>query len=342
MKRLAVDLAAVAERSNLTLALWKAARGRRRQPAVRRWMADADRRLDALAKAIRAGHAPAQQLRSFVIHDPKRRSISAPCFADRVLHHAILNLTEERFDAALVPSSHACRPGKGVHAGVLAVQQALRCWPWYVQVDVASYFASIDHTLLLEHLRRRFKGQAFLALLERIVRGARIPAGAAAPGCGLPIGALTSQHFANAYLDAADRWLLAQAAVCAHVRYMDDIVWCCRSAEAAAAVLARFEPWLLAERALRLKPSAGPQPSAQGISWCGFHIHRHVVWPGPRKRRRFVAGVQRLRRAELHGDASPAQLQRAHDGLLATLAGTSSLRWRQGLWQAAPVAAWEA
>ena len=327
MNRQHVDLADIAERSNLMLALWKTARGRRQQPAVRRWLASADQRLDVLADDIVQGCAPQHAVRQFTIHDPKRRVISAPCLADRVLHHAILNLTEARFERALVDSAYACRPGRGVHAGVAAVRRALQRWPWFVQVDVASYFASIHHARLVALLARRFKGSGFLALLGRIVCGDS--------GCdrGLPIGALTSQHFANAYLDAADRWLLAQPAVRAHVRYMDDIVWWCATEAEANDVLAQLQAWIGPALALQLKPGAEARPSSQGIIWCGFEVSAGRVLPGPRKRLRYAQAVCRLAEAERAGWPTSEQLQRAHDAALATLAHTQSLHLRQRCWR---------
>ena len=221
MKRLAISLEQLAERSNLVLATWKAARGKRQRPPVARFLGELDARLDRLAASILNGEAPQGQYTSFTIHDPKRRLIHAACFADRVLQHAILNLAEPRFETMLVDSSYACRPGKGVHAAARQVQYNLQRFAWRVQVDVDGYFPSIDHACLKALLTRRFKDDGFLALLGRI-----IDTGGAA-GRGLPIGSLTSQHFANAYLDAADRWLLEDHRVRAHVRYMDDTLWWC-------------------------------------------------------------------------------------------------------------------
>ncbi|MDZ7811637.1 MAG: hypothetical protein U5L74_00305 [Ideonella sp.] len=72
----------------------------------------------------------------------------------------MLNVAEARFERALVNSSFACRPGKGVHAAVAAVQRGLQRWPWVVQVDVAGYFGSIQHRLLMQQLGRLFKDDA--------------------------------------------------------------------------------------------------------------------------------------------------------------------------------------
>lgn len=329
MKRLLITLPQLAERQNLLLATWKAARGRQQRPVVARFLATLDRRLDSLAASILDQTAPQGRMRRFTIFDPKQREITAACFADRVLHHALLNLAEPRFEAALVASSFACRPGLGVHAAVAAVQRQLQRWPWWVQVDVAGYFPSIDHGLLMAMLVRRFKGAEHLALWQRIIASG-VPGGEGV-SVGLPIGALTSQHLANAYLDAADRFLLARPEVGGHVRYMDDIVWCCRSRAEAEQTLARLADFLWQARRLRLKPDARVGESRHGLRFCGFEVRQGAVWPGPRKRQRFAQGAERLAAAAAAQPPGP-DWQRAHDALHATLAHTHSLGLRQRVW----------
>jgi RNA-directed DNA polymerase len=332
VKRLAVTLPQLADRNNLLLATWKAARGKHQRPEVAGFLADIDSRVNRLARAILSGQAPQGRQRQFVIHDPKRRVITAACFDDRVLHHAILNLTEPRFEQMLVHGTYACRPGKGVHAAVAAVQQNLhraQNWPWFVKVDIDGYFPAIDHGILKWLLARRFKGAEFLALLGRIVDAGVpvVPGGAA--GKGLPIGALTSQHFANAYLDGADRFLLDHPGVGSVVRYMDDMVWWCPSLEAAHTSLAGLTEWLLRERALRLKAGVQIGRSAQGMQYCGFRIRQGVLLSSARKLARYRRGLARVAQGLAHGHASPAQAQRAHDSTLAILAGTQSLDFRR-------------
>ena len=338
MKRLAVRLAELADRPNLLLALHKAARGKHQRPAVARWLRDADHKLDALAASILDQTAPQGHVRRFTIHDPKRREITAACFTDRVLHHALLNLTEARFEQALVPGSFACRTGFGVHAAVAAVQRHLRRFAWCVQVDVAGYFPSIDHGLLRQMLASRFKGAEHLALWHRIIDAGHLATEAAGlPKIGLPIGALTSQHLANAYLDCADRFLLALPAVRAVVRYMDDIVWWCDDAAACHHSLALLRQHLWDARRLQLKPNPRLAPSAAGIAFCGFRVRQGVVLPSQRKLQRYKAGAAKLAPwllgpPEASGDIGSAECQRAHDNLHATLAHTQSLHFRQGVW----------
>lgn len=327
MQRDAITLDELADRDNLLQATWRSARGKRERPAVARFLRHLDARLNTLAQAILEEHAPLGRFRRFTIHDPKRRVITAACFADRVLHHAILNLAEPRFERMLVESSYACRPGKGVHAAVVAVQRNLRRWSWVVQVDIDGYFPSIDHAMLKSLLSQRFKGKAFLALLGRIIDAG----GHDHAGCGLPIGSLTSQHFANAYLDAADRFLLGHPGVRAHVRYMDDILWWCSSRDDAYATLDELRVFLWQARRLCLKPRVHIGRSRRGLSYCGFRIRPGVVLASSRKLARFRAGLARIDTALIRGMADEMQVQRASTDLLATLTGTQTLGFRQRL-----------
>lgn len=326
MKRQRIELADLAHRANLGLACWKAARGKTQRPPVAAFLAQADERLAMLAQRILTGQAPLGQVRRFTIHDPKRREITAACLEDRVLHHAILNLAEPRFERALVDSVYACRPGKGVHAAVLAVQRGLQRWPWVVQVDVAGYFASIQHELVMAQLQRLFKGPDFLVLMARI-----LARGSEDEGRGLPIGSLTSQHLANHHLGGADRLLTAHPGVGAHVRYMDDVLWCCDSLSAAQDSLGALRAHVECVLGLQLKPGARVQPSGQGVRFCGFRVRAGVILAGARKMHRARQQAQRLREAEQAGFPEEA-LQRAAAGLTATLLPAQSLDFQRSLW----------
>lgn len=324
MKRLRIELAEVAAYPNLCLAAWKAARGKRGRADVAAFLGDLDGRLERLGRDIVRAAVPYGGGREFFIHDPKRRLIHAACFEDRVLHHAIMNLAEPVFERALIPASFACRPGKGVHAAVREVQRDLRRFPWFVKVDIAGYFPAIDHRLLFALLCRRFKGEGFLALLWRIIDAYHPQAGK-----GLPIGALTSQHFANHYLDGVDRWLLAQADVGTAVRYMDDIVWWCPNQAAARRTLAGLGVYLHAERALRLKPESQINRSARGLSYCGFRVSPGAVRLTARKQRRVRELRERWEQAWEAGLIGERELQRAYDAVHAITLHADSRGWRR-------------
>lgn len=324
MKRVRVDLADVASHDNLSVALWQAARGKRDRPEVAAFLAQRDERLAALSAAILEARAPDGRFDAFWIRDPKRRLIHAASFADRVLHHAMLNLAEPVFERSLVATTYACRFGLGVHRAVRRVQHNLRRHPWFVKVDVDAFFASIRHDVLQHLLGRRFKGAPWLDLWRRV-----IAAHHASPGCGLPIGALTSQHAANLYLDGADRLLLGMAGVRGHVRYMDDIVWWCDDRERARASLGALERFLAEHRGLRLKLPVHVGRSSEGVSYCGFRVLPGTLLLSRRKRRRYRVLRQAWERRFARGEIDALTLQRGYDAVHAVTLEAASASWRR-------------
>ena len=113
MKRVGRLFEQILERDNVRLAVHKAMKGKRNSDEVRAFVADLDRSLDAIAAGLRDGTYPLGRFHQFVIHDKKERIITAPCFAERVIHHAIMAVCEPNFDRWLVHDSYACRKGKG-------------------------------------------------------------------------------------------------------------------------------------------------------------------------------------------------------------------------------------
>lgn len=267
MKRSPVGLAEIADWHNLARAFHRAALGKGRRDEVRCFRADLAGELARLRRDILDGTVEVGRMRTFHIRDPKPRIIHAPCFRDRVLHHAVMALVGPVLDRGLVDDTYACRTGKGTLAAVLRVQHHLRRHPWYAQIDIRAYFASIDHAVLKQLIDRRFKEPGLLALLGRI-----IDAHERVPGKGLPIGALTSQCFANAYLGGLDRWLLETVRVRGLVRYMDDLVWWGDDRASVAAVLDGARRFASDRLGLAVKEPAAVGRSGDGLSFCGFRI----------------------------------------------------------------------
>jgi len=126
-----IELADVAAWPNLEAALWAS------------FIADAPRRLAQVRHALLQGWLPDGGLQAFAIRDPKPRLIHVAPFADRVAQHALMRLLEPRLEAALLPTSFACRPGRGVHAALTHALLCTRRWPWVLQLDVAHCFPSL-------------------------------------------------------------------------------------------------------------------------------------------------------------------------------------------------------
>ncbi|SEQ78978.1 Retron-type reverse transcriptase [Nitrosomonas sp. Nm51] len=323
MKRILITLEAISERKNLVLALHKAARGKRHRSDVQAFFHNMDANLNRLGRDICQLRLPYGLFRTFEIHDPKKRLIHAACFEDRVFHHALMNLAGEVLERAMMPQSFACRRGMGVHKAAKKVQQLLCRNTWYGKIDIDGYFASIPHGRLLEVLLRRYKGEACIAQFKRIIASYQ-----SGPETGLPIGSLTSQYFANYYLDGLDRLLSASTLVKGHVRYMDDVIWWGDDRQSVRDVLQFLVEWLWRERTLKIKPNAQIQPSSHGVTYCGFRVLRGAMRLSRRRKRRYQQ--RRLYWEQLcrHGEISPQQLQRAYAGVQAITAQTDSRAWR--------------
>lgn len=323
MKRLNVTLCEITDWDNLATASHRAARGKRQRPDVRAFFAEFEQSLETVGRALNEGHLPIGRYRRFSIRDPKPRVIHAAPFPDRVAHHALMSPIADHLDNWQVATSFACREAKGVHAAVKYAQRQMRRYRVYLKMDVISYFDAIVHRRLLSLFRQRLKGNDLFSLIRSV-----LATYSTTEGRGLPIGALTSQHFANVYLTPADRWLLSQPLVRSHCRYMDDtVVWCDNTKEAHN-LFREYAHWLETNWALQLKPPV-VQSSQQGLSFCGYRIKPHIIRPGHRRLRRFNRLIRHWHKAFEAHEINEMQLQQRVDSLLAMLQPGETYRWRK-------------
>ena len=316
-----LHLAEIGDWHNVAWALARACRGKRGSASVQRVLAQADVVVAEIAEALRAGRLPVGCFSAFEIYDPKRRRIHAAPLQDRVAHHALVRYLEPQLEKALLPSVFACRVGKGVHAAIYHAQCQARRFPWVMHLDIKGYFPSIDHALLRQQLYRRFRGDG-VQLIDAV-----IDAHGAATGKGLPIGALTSQHFANHYLNMADRWALAQPEVRAHCRYMDDFLLWGEDRTGLVKFRDRFIDFLHSMLCLTVKPPL-IQRSDQGVRFCGIHIKPHVLRASQRRRRRYLQSTRFWETQWLRGEIDALTLQRCYDAARAILLPADDKVWR--------------
>jgi hypothetical protein len=160
----------------------------------------------------------------FVVHEPKRRLIQAPPFADRVVHHALVNVIGPLFENKFVFDSYACRQGRGFHMASDRVQHFLRTQTrqhgrvYVIKADIAKYFQSVRHDALMTLISRTICDPQVLHLCRRIIYQSGMD------GHGIPVGALTSQLFANIYLDQLDHYIKDGLGIRCYCRYMDDFI----------------------------------------------------------------------------------------------------------------------
>ncbi len=295
-----------------------------------------------LQRELLAGHWQPRPSTCFVATRPKAREIHAPDFADRVVHHWLVPQLEALWEPTFIHDSYANRKGRGSHAAVRRAQQFVRQvhsgqgGGWYLQLDVANFFNSIHRSTLWRMLRTRLRRrgaplvvqQAAHALLRRsplhagvqyqatAVEQAQVPPQkrlANAPaGRGLPIGNLSSQFFANVYLDALDQFAKHVLKAKRYVRYVDDFVLFHHDREQLATWRNQIEAFLRDTLGLRLKAEQKLCRLADGLDFLGY-----VIYPTHTLARRRVVGHLHTALAEwegqhVHGDqlrASPADFR---------------------------------
>lgn len=317
-----IRLEEIGDWQNVAWALGRACRGKRGSASAKRLLACADETITYIGEALRRGRLPAGVFRAFEIYDPKRRIIHAAPLEDRVAHHALVRHIEPVLERVLLPSVFACRVGKGVHASIYYAQAQARRFPWVMHLDVNAYFPSIDHAVLRRQLARRLRGDG-LKLIDAV-----IDAHNSQSGKGLPIGALTSQHFANHYLNEADRWALARPEVRAHCRYMDDFLVWANDRAALVQFRDRFIAYLSEALLLRAKPAL-IQRSEQGVRFCGIHIKPHALRASQRRRRRYKHALTHWQMAWQADEIDSLTLQRAYDAAQAILLPADDFAWRK-------------
>ncbi|NDK36784.1 RNA-directed DNA polymerase [Rhodovulum sulfidophilum] len=333
MKRSRAGIADVADWRNLMAAFGRAALGKRGRADVEAYRCNLDAELTALREGLLRGDYPVGQMRRFTIRDPKPRVIHAPCFRERVLHHALIAQMGPRMDLALVNDVYACRVGKGSHEAVKRVQHHARRWPYYAQIDIRQYFPSVDHRVLLHLIDRKFSDHDLLALVRDI-----LAAHQDAPGKGLPIGALTSQNFANLYLADADRRVTQHPASRGYARYMDDLIWWGETRTDVRAVLADLRPLVEAMLKLEIKRPVRIGRSRDGVSFCGYRVFADRLLLSRRRKARFAEARREAEAAFARGDLSAGDLQSRMDAALAITAGAEATAWRRAQLARVPLA----
>ncbi len=207
--------------------------GKRKKPGAAAFYANLERELLRLERELNAGAYRPGRYVEILVRDPKERLVSAAPFRDRVVHHALCAAVSPIFEQGFIDNSYANRTGKGTHRAIEAFEAYRDRYAHVLRCDIFRYFPAIDHAILKREFQRRIACKRTLALMNRIVDGsnAQEPVELYFPGDdlfapfkrkrGLPIGNLTSQFFANLYLDRFDHWV-TEALRAPYVRYVDD------------------------------------------------------------------------------------------------------------------------
>ena len=223
----------IADFQALYAAARRAIKGKRKKPGAAAFFANLEGELLALERQLCAGEYRPGRYVAFAINDPKRRIVSAAPFRDRVVHHALCAVVEPILEAGFIDHTFANRTGRGTHRAIDAYERYRDRYAYVLRCDIYRYFPAIDHAILKSDFRRRISCQPTLALVDLIVDGSnpQEPVNLYFQGDdlfapfrrrrGLPIGNLTSQFFANLYLDGFDHFV-TEILRAPYVRYVDD------------------------------------------------------------------------------------------------------------------------
>ena len=249
---------------------------------------------------------------AFVVSEPVKREIFAADFRDRVVHHLVIDKINPLFEADFITDSYSCRSGKGTLFGVKKVLEKIRqcssfgtkdCY--ILKLDIRSFFMSINKTILYRRLDS-FLCEKYTApdrdLILRLIR--QIIFNSPQDNChikgkisdwnglpcykslfwsddnhGLPIGNLTSQVFANFYLNALDKFITQDLGIKYYGRYVDDFVIIHEDKDFLTSAHQKIARFLSDELKLQLHPQkVYLQHYSKGVRFIGAFIkHDHII-----------------------------------------------------------------
>ncbi|RKZ40966.1 MAG: RNA-dependent DNA polymerase [Gammaproteobacteria bacterium] len=297
---------------NLLIAAKNAQKGKRYQNNVLAFNHHLEDTLFQLQNALNAKIYQPGAYTTFEIKEPKPRLISAAPYRERVVHHALCNIIIPIFERTFVTESYANRTGFGTHRALQRFIKFARSNRYILQCDIQKYFPSIDHAILKSLIRRKIKCPDTLWLIDKIIDNSnpQIPVVAFFPGDdlltpqsrrhGLPIGNLTSQFFANVYLNGLDHFIKENLKITQYVRYVDDFALFSDDDALLKRARLAIEEYLVTLR-LKIHPIKSQFIEAKhGANFLGFRVFPHCV----RVRRE---NLRRARRRLRHLQADLAQ-----------------------------------
>lgn len=271
----------IADLDNLYLAYHKAKAGKEDKREVKAYASRLEQHLETLRENILTGSPVVGHYHYFTIHDPKERIICAASFGERVLHHALMNVCHDYFDHSLIDDTYATRKGKGQYAALEKARHAANRYHYLVKLDVRKYFDSIGHDVLKRQLEHKFKDERLLSIFFRIIDSYHT-----SPGCGLPIGNLTSQYFANQYLSGMDHLAKEKWKAPIYIRYMDDILLAGNDKGQLKECVERMNHFSLETLHLHFKPPVF-STNREGVSFLGYRILQHRLNLSGRSKKRY-------------------------------------------------------
>ena len=293
---------------NLLLAWRKARKGKTQKIYVIEFEKNLEQNLLDLRTSLLLMSYTPKPLKTFIITDPKTRKISKSDFVDRIVHHAICNIIEPIFERLFIYDSYANRIGKGTLAAIKRLYSFMKkvtkngkliknaknkgdVIGWYLKADIYHYFDEVNQEILLNIIKRKIKDRKLIILIQRILINhiSSIDQNFSKDMSyenvkelyykamkGMPLGNLTSQFFANIYLNELDQFIKHQLKVKYYIRYVDDFIILENDPHKLKEYKEKIAEFLEKNLELKLHPhKCRIRPIKNGIDFLGFRNFYH-------------------------------------------------------------------
>lgn len=235
----------------------------------------------------------------FYISDPKRRHIHKANVRDRVLHHAIMRTLYPIYENTFINNSFSCRIGKGTHKGVQALRSMLYKASknntrnvYILKCDIEKFFDSVNHEILLSILQLKVKDKDLLNLLKEVVDSFTSNRSNLFDRCGVPIGNLTSQLFANVYMNVFDQFVKKELKVKHYARYTDDFVIVSEDKDYLVNLIPNINYFLEEKLKLRIHPNKiSINRFNRGIDYLGYVLFPYFTLIRKRTKKRVLRKI---------------------------------------------------
>lgn len=239
-------------------------------------------------------------LKTFILRDPKTRKISKSEFRDRVIHHAICNVIEPVFDKKFISDSFANRLRKGSINAVKRFDYFKRKVSrnntrkvFVLKADIKKYFESVNHRILIKILERTIKDKRIIWLITIILQNHK----SKKENIGMPLGNLTSQFFANIYLNELDQYIKHKLKIKYYIRYVDDFVIIHNSSKILKVYKEKIDEFLKTKLDLELHPDKTRiLKLKKGINFLGFRIFYHHKLLNKKNIKKFERNLKQLQK----------------------------------------------
>ena len=318
---------------NIETAFNRAKKGKTTKPYVIKYEKELKENLLQLRKELVTQTYKPKPLETFILRDPKTRKISKSEFRDRVVHHTLCNIIEPLFDKTFISDSYANRIGKGTLNAVkrfdvfkrkVSQNNTIKCF--VLKADIRHYFDTVDHQILINLLQKKIKDEKVMWLIKIILENHE----SKMKGKGMPLGNLTSQFFANIYLNELDQYVKHELKAEYYIRYVDDFVILHQSRKLLVEHKEKIDIFLQSKLLLELHPEKSKILLLdQGVGFLGFKIFYHYKILTAKNKRKFRNKLKSMRKDYQSEKIDREKIVEKFEGWLAHASNANTYKYRK-------------